>query len=150
MEFSNQKRSKKIKQAFNLTGILIVLAVLVFLWLKLDVAALITVAVFMLYIALSLYIDLCYVFFSDQNGKIILRYYPVISFLKKEYESIEFTHQSLVSFKIEKALGFSDLELVIKTKRGIAGYPTISLTALSKSEIEQISSALLKIMKNKK
>jgi hypothetical protein len=43
-------------------------------------------------------------------------------------------------------MGFNDLSIAIRTKRGIAEYPSISLTALSKEEIEQIRSALAEIM----
>lgn len=145
MEISNQARSKKIKRAFNILGILIVVIGLAFLWLKMDAAVLITAGVFAAYVGISMYANLCYVSFSTNNGKVLIRYFPVISILKKEYESIEFAHQSLVNFKIEKALGFTDLLIVIKTRRGIAEYPSISLAAMSKDEIEKIRQALTEI-----
>lgn len=147
MEVSNQARSKKIKRGFNLLGIAIVVIGLIFLWLKMDAAVLITAGVFAAYVGISMYANLCYVYFSTNSGKVVVRYFPVISLLKKEYESIEFAHQALVNFKIEKALGFSDLFLVIKTKRGIAEYPSISLAAMSKDEIEKIEMALSEIRK---
>ncbi|MFA5328663.1 MAG: hypothetical protein WC384_12800 [Prolixibacteraceae bacterium] len=150
MEFSNQKRVRKIKRTFNLTGIAIVLIGLVFLWLKNDTAVLITVGVFAVYVGISVYANLCYVYFSTENGKVLIRYYPVISLLKKEYESIEFGQDALVNFRIEKAMGFADLDIVIRTKRGIAEYPTISLAALTKPEIEKIRETLLEIMRNNK
>ena len=148
MEISNQARSKKIKRAFNILGIAIVLIGLVFLWLKMDAAVLITAGVFAAYVGISMYANLCYVYFSTNNGKVLIRYFPVISILKKEYESIEFAHQALVNFKIEKALGFTDLLIVIKTRRGIAEYPSISLAAMSKDEIEKIDLALSEIRRN--
>jgi hypothetical protein len=149
MEISNQKRSKKIKRAFNIAGIFIVLVGLAFLWMKKDILFMITVGVFAVYVGISQFANLCYVYFSTDNGRVLIRYYPVISILKKEYESIEFAQQALVHFQIEKSMGFADLEIAIKTKRGIAEYPTISLAALSKAEIEQISRALSEIIKNK-
>ncbi|HEX7585459.1 MAG TPA: hypothetical protein VF373_12270 [Prolixibacteraceae bacterium] len=148
MEISNQKRSKRIKQVFNIIGIIIVLVGLFFLWLKNDTLVLITAGVFAVYVGISQFANLCYVNFSTSNGKISIRYYPIISILKKEYESIEFAHQSLLNFKIERAMGFADLQIAIKTKRGVAEYPSISLAALSKDEIEQISFALREIVKN--
>lgn len=149
MEISNQNRSKQIKQIFNITGIIIVLVGLVFLWLKMDTYVLITVGVFAVYVGVSVFANLCYVYFSTANEKVLIRYYPIISILKKEYESIEFSQKTLVGFQIEKALGFSDLQIAIKTKRGIAEYPTISLAALSKAEIELIRAALSEIMGKK-
>jgi hypothetical protein len=148
MEFSNQKRSKRIKRAFNLTGLLIALTGLAFFWFKMDIALMITIGIFMVYVGVSVYANLCYISFSTNNGKVQIKYYPVISFLKKEYDSIEFAHQSLLNFQIEKAMGFSDLTIAIRTKRGIAEYPTISLAALSKAEIEQIRQALEEIIRN--
>ena len=149
MEISNQKRSKQIKRTFNLTGILIVVVGLIFLWLKNDTAVLITAGVFAVYVGIAQFANLCYVYFSTENGKVLIRYYPVISILKKEYESIEFAQSALVNFEIEKAMGFSDLTIAVKTKRGIAEYPSISLAALSAGEIEQIRQALTEIMKNR-
>jgi len=149
MEISNQKRSKNIKRTFNLTGIVIVLVGLIFLWLKQDTAVLITAGVFAVYVGIAQFANLCNVYFSTENGKVLIRYYPVISILKKNYESIEFAQSALVNFQIEKAMGFADLTIAIRTKRGIAEYPSISLAAMSKGEIEQISLALSEIRRNK-
>ena len=146
MEISNQKRSKKIKRSFNISGIVIVLIGLIFLWMKQDTLVMITVGVFIVYLGISQFANLCYVYFSTANEKVLIKYYPIISILKKDYESIEFPQKVLVGFKIEKALGFDDLQIAIKTKRGIAEYPTISLSALNRAEIEQIRSALSGIM----
>lgn len=148
MEFSNQKRSKRIKRAFNIFGLLIVVAGLIFFWLKMDIALMIAIGIFIVYVGISVYANLCFVSFSTNNGKVVIKYYPIISILKKEYEAIEFSHQSLVDFQIEQALGFADLTIAIKTKRGIAEYPTISLAALSKAEIGQIRLALEEIIRN--
>jgi len=149
MEISNQKRSKKIKRSFNITGVVIVLVGLVFLWMKKDISVMITVGVFIVFVGISQFANLCYVYFSTANGKVLIRYYPIISIMKKEYDSIEFAQKALVGFQMEKAMGFSDLQIAIKTKRGIAEYPSISLAALSKGEIEQIRSALTEIMNKK-
>jgi hypothetical protein len=148
MEFSNQKRSKKIKKSFNLIGIVIVIVGLIFLWLKMDIAVLITIGVFVVFVGASQFANLCYVYFSTQNGKISIRYYPIISLFKKEYESIEFAQPNLLNFQIEKSMGFNDLTIAIRTKRGIAEYPSVSLAALSKAEIEQISFALTEIIRD--
>jgi hypothetical protein len=148
MEFSNQIRTKTIKRFFNTGGIIIVLTGLLFLLLKQDLAVLITAGVFIVYVGISLFPNLNYVYFSTEGEKVVIRYYPIITFLKKDYESIEFAKSALFNFKIGSAMGFSDLDIAIRTKRGLAGFPAISLAALSKAEIEQIRQALLEIMKN--
>jgi hypothetical protein len=150
MEFSNQSRSKQIKRTFNIAGIIIVLIGLVFLWLKLDIMVLVTAGIFAVYVGVSIFANLCYVSFSTANEKVLIRYYPILSIMKKEYDSIEFAHNLLAGFQIQNTMGFADLEIAIKTKRGVAEYPTISLSALSKDEIEQIRSTLTEILgKNK-
>ena len=120
---------------------------LVFLWLKMDIALIITGVVFAAIVGLSQFANLCYVFFSTENNKVRIRYYQVISLLKKEYDSIEFPQQTLVNFQIERSLGATDLTIAIRTKRGIAEYPTISLAGLSKSQIEQIRQELEEIVR---
>ena len=148
MEISNQNRSKQIKRVFYVFGVILVLVGLVLLWLKHDIAFFIIAAIFAVYVGVAQYANLCYINFSTDNGRVLIRYYPVISILKKDYKSIEFKHQSLIKYQIEKSLGFSDLTIVIKTSRGIAEYPSISLAALSKAEIGQINSALAKLLEN--
>lgn len=134
---------------FNITGIIIVMVGLAFLWLKKDTLVLISAGAFAVYVGISQFANLCYVYFNTNNGKVLIRYYPVISFFKKEYDSIEFAHQALFHFQIEKVMGFADLQIAIKTKRGIAEYPSISLAAMSKAEIEQIRAALTEIIGKK-
>jgi len=148
MEISNQKRSKQIKGIFNITGIFIVMIGLIFLWFKMDIGVLITAGVFIVFVGASQFANLCFVNFSTQNSRVTIKYYPIISLFKKNYETVEFAQQNLVNFKIEKSLGFADLDIVIRTKRGIAEYPTISLAAMSSDEISQISQALQEIMRN--
>ena len=150
MEISNQSRSKQIKRTFNLIGIFIVIIGLIFLWLKNDIAFFIAAGIFAAFLGIAQFANLCYVNFNTGNGKVLIRYYPITSILKKEYESIEFPQHALVGFHIEKSIGFADLNIVIKTKRGIAEYPSISLAALSKAEIDQISAALTEIKRNNK
>lgn len=145
MEFSNQKRAKKIKRIFNLTCVIMVVVGLIFLWLKMDIALVITGVVFVMIVGFVQFVNLCYVSFSTENNKVSIRYYPFISLLKKEYDSIEFPQQTLTHFQIERSLGGTDLTIAIRTKRGIAEYPTISLAGLSKSQIEQIRQELEEI-----
>ncbi len=148
MEISNQKRSKYIKRFFILTGLITVAASQLLLWYKNELAVIIMAIFFALYVVVFLFANFCYIFLSTEDGKVLIKYYPVISFIKKNYKTIEFSHQSLLNFQIEKGLGFSDLTIAIRTKRGIAEYPSISLAALSKAEIDQISSELSVIVKH--
>jgi hypothetical protein len=146
MEITNQKRSKTILRIFNFTGILVVITCLIFLWLKNDTGLLIGIGVFLGLLAFSQLINFIYLEFRIDKGQVVIRYYPVISIFKKQYQSIEFAQTALHHYKIERMMGFSDLILTIKTRRGIAEYPAISLTAMRKSEVAQINEALLQIL----
>lgn len=146
MEISNQKRARNIKRFFILSGILIVIVSQFLLWYKKNEAVIITAILFGLYVVFILFANYNSIFFSSEGGKITIRYYPVITIFRKEYNTIEFPHETLLNFQIEKGLGYSDLTIAIRTKRGIAEYPSISLAALSKAEIEQIRATLLEIM----
>jgi hypothetical protein len=148
MEISNQKRSKQIRRFFILTGIGTIALSQLLLWYKNELAVIITAIFFALYVIVFLFANFCYVFLSTEAGKVLIKYYPLISLINKNYKTIEFSHQSLLNFQIEKGLGFYDLTIAVKTKRGIAEYPSISLAALGKAEIEQIRQALAEIMNN--
>lgn len=133
---------------FNFFGLLVVVAGLIFFWQKMDIAMFVCIGILILFLGASVFANLCYIFFSTNNGKVVIKYYPIISLFKKNYESIEFAQPSLYNFQVERSMGFADLTIAIKTKRGIAEYPSISLSALNKNEIEQIEAALSEIRKN--
>lgn len=150
MELSNKKRAGSIKRFFILTGILTVAGGQLLLWYKYELAVIILAIVFAFFVILFLSGNFCYISFSTENNKVTIRYYPVISILGREYNTIEFPHQSLLNFQIEKGLGFSDLTIAIRSQRGIAEYPPVSLAALNKVEIEKIMHTLTEIMKKNK
>jgi hypothetical protein len=150
MEFSNKQRTKSIKRIFIITGIIAIVAGQLLLWYKYDLAVIILAIVFAFYVILFLFADFCYISFSTDNNKVTIRYYPIIAILKKDYKTVEFPHQSLLNFQIERGLGFSDLTIAIRSQHGVAEYPSISLSALNKSEIEKIRMALIEVMKKNK
>lgn len=149
MEISNQKRSRKIKKRFNLGVVLLLLPILIFVWQEMDLAALINGGVLILFIVGSQIIGLNYVHYESNNEMIQVRYYPIISFFGKEYSSIEFRKTLLHRAEVKKAFIFSDLYLEVKTKRGIAEYPPVSLAAMSRNDIRAIMDDLAEIQQEK-
>jgi uncharacterized membrane protein YecN with MAPEG domain len=150
MEISNKKRARNIKRFFILTGVLAVAAGQLLLWYKYELATIILAIVFAFFVVVFLSGGFCYIFFSTENNKVTIRYYPVIAIMGKAYQTIEFPQQSLLNFQIEKGLGFSDLTIAIRSQGRVAEYPPISLAALNKAEIEEIRLALVEIMKKNK
>lgn len=146
MEFSNRKRTKKIKLIYNLIGVVIITGGLYFFWKKNDPVMYGFLVALGIYIALSFVLGFKYIFFSTEGNKVILRYYPVISFLGRNYSSIEFLKTSMKDYEINKTFPFRNISFTIKTKRGIADYPDVGLNALSKAEINMIREELEKIL----
>ncbi|WP_159522395.1 hypothetical protein [Sunxiuqinia indica] len=149
MEISNQKRSQKIKRGFNLGVVLLLLPILLFVWQEMDLFALINGGLLIIFIIVFQIVGLDYVQYESTNEMIKVRYYPIISFFGKEYNSIEFRKVLLHKAEVKKAFLFSDLFLEVKTKRGIAEYPSVSLAAMSKRDINAIKADLSQYLMEK-
>ncbi len=149
MEISNQKRSQKIKRGFNLGVVLLLLPILLFVWQEMDLFALINGGLLIIYIIVFQIVGLDYVQYESTNEMIKVRYYPIISFFGKEYNSIEFRKVLLHKAEVKKTFLFSDLFLEVKTKRGVAEYPSVSLAAMSKKDIAAIKADLSQYLKEK-
>jgi len=78
-----------------------------------------------------------YVYFSDDNDKIIMRYFPTTMFTHKK-NSIEIAKRDFAGYEKEKWLfGFRErITLMVHTPRGTAKYPSVSLSALTRKEKE--------------
>lgn len=147
MEFSNKPRTKIIKRNFNLAVVAFIVSALYFLWKEQDLIAIYIGIGLVIFIVLILVINFNYVSFNSGNGKISIRYYPVITLFGREYSSIDFQQELLYKFDLKDSFLFRDLVLSVKTKRGVADYPPVSLTALTKFEIEKIRGELEHILK---
>jgi hypothetical protein len=149
MEISNQKRSQKIKRGFNLGVVLLLLPILLFVWQEMDLFALINGGLLIIFIIVFQIVGLDYVQYESTNEMIKVRYYPIISFFGKEYNSIEFRKVLLHKAEVKKTFLFSDLFLEVKTKRGVAEYPSVSLAAMSKKDIGAIKADLSQYLMEK-
>jgi len=92
-----------------------------------------------------------YIYFDDENNKIIIRYYHLKLF-NKNFKSIEIPKNSFVKFE-EKIFFLKqrhDLILYQKTNKGIAKYPPVSITALNKVQKKEIILSLNKTKANAK
>lgn len=150
MEISNQNRIAKIKQYFNFIVLLLIILIALFAWKENQLWTIIFGGMLILVIVGSQFLQINYVFYSSEGDKILIRYYPIIAFFGKDYNSIEFDKKLLYYAKIERMIGFSDLSIAIKTSKGIAEYPDVSLMGLSKSEIQLIENDLNKLLKESK
>ena len=148
MIVSNKKRAVSFRRLFFLVSLLMAVTALVLFLTDLTLYALITVGVFAIWFLYFQVADYRFIDYSDENNKIIVRYYKLVKFGKTEYSAIEFPKNLLYRATFENSVfgKMTDLTLVIKTRRGLAEYPPVSLTALKKEERMQIKGSLYNIM----
>ncbi len=144
MIISNKKNVKFLKRLFFLVSLVIALAALVLFLLDLTIYAIAAVGVFALWFLFFQVADYQYVEFRHENNKIIVRYFKAIRFGKTEYNSIEFPQYILYNGYFENSMfgKMTDLTLVVKTKRGIAEYPSISFTAVPFDDRKRIQAEI--------
>lgn len=140
MNIENARRVKRVKMIFYPGAGICALASLLFFLLGIDAGGFIMALFLVVWFLLFLYIDFQYISFEVKQGRVYLRYFSVVRFGSKNYSSIEFPQEFLHDYRIEKsAFGrVNDLILVIRTKKGIAEYPPVSMAALDKVQEESI------------
>lgn len=148
MKLNNKKRVVKLKRIFFMSSAVFAIAALLFFMYDRIGLALLSIGIFSLWYIYFLVADYQFIEFSDDNNKIILRYYKAISFGSPKFNEIEFVHQVLKKGLFENTIfgKMSDLTLIVKTKRGIAEYPTVSLAAVSKQDRILIARAIHEII----
>lgn len=148
MTISNKQKTGFLRRLFFLVSLVIAVVALVLFLLDYTLYGIATVGVFALWFLYFQVADYQFVEFNDVNGKVLLRYYKAVRFGKTSFNSIEFPQQMLYSAHFENSMfgKMSDLTLVVKTRRGIAEYPSVSLTALSLNERRLLQERLLQIL----
>ncbi|QIA09543.1 hypothetical protein [Draconibacterium halophilum] len=149
MTISNTEKVSKIKKIFYLVSIVIALGILALFLLDHVLYALAGLGVFSCWYLYFHVADYQYIEFSDDNNKIVLKYYKVVSLGGKSYNSIEFPKYRLRKIYFENSFfgKLSDLTLIIKTNRGTAEYPSVSLAGLNFEDRKRIQESLNSILK---
>lgn len=148
MVINNKETEKKVKRIFFIVSLLIVLAATAFILKEKYLPAIISGCGFAVWYLIFRGFDFQYIEYSDEDSKIIIRYYPIIKFGSKEYSSIEFHQQQLNDVKFNSTFFglITDLILVVNTKRGVAEYPSVSLTAMPGRKRKMMEDSLHGIM----
>jgi hypothetical protein len=152
MQINNRKRAVKLKQVFFLVSVVLAIAALLFFLFDFLALALISIGVFSLWYIFFLVADYQFIEFNDENNKIRLRYYKAVSFGSPKFNEIEFLQQMLKNAFFENSIfgKMSDLTFVVKTKRGIAEYPSVSLSAVKKSDRQNIANSINRLINQSK
>ena len=144
MKLNNKKRAIKYKRIFFLVSILIALAALALFLLDYTFQALLSVGVFSLWYLYFHVADYQFIQFSDENNRVILRFYKAIGFGQPAYHSIEFPQHMLRKVNFENSVfgKLSDISFIVQTKRGIAEYDSVSLSAVALEDRIKMQEAL--------
>lgn len=151
MTLSNQNRAANIKLFYYIiTFVYLGLTVLVAYKnpenMKFIIAGLFVA--FVLLVVLTLAREYNFIIYKEVDEKIIMRYYPLHPFHDK-FKSIEISKQTFSHFDIVKRnFGLrEDLFLFQMSAKGLAKYPGISLSALSKEQKREVLESLSKYSK---
>lgn len=149
MKITNKDTVKKHKRIFFLISIFIALGALVFFLFDYTIYGIACCGIFSFWYLFFHVADYQFIEYNDEEGKVLLRYYKVISLGTKKYHSIEFPRKILQNAHFENSVfgKLSDLTIFIKTKRGIAEYPSVSLAAVPFEDRLKIRESLLDILK---
>ncbi|KAF0238934.1 MAG: hypothetical protein FD181_657 [Prolixibacteraceae bacterium] len=148
MRINNKNRAVKFKRTFFLVSVVIAIGALLFFLFDMTGTALISIGVFSLWYLYFHVADYQFVEFKNENGRVMLRYYKAVSFGRPRFNEIEFPQNMLRKVFFENSVfgKMSDLTLVVKTKRGAAEYPSVSLSAVHFEDRLKIAQSLNELL----
>jgi len=157
MVINNQKQAVSLKIQKTLALLILVIAIgLIYFTnvlahgafgFNMDQIAGFIVGLFILYFLYHILRDHNYIYYSDTGNKFILRYFSLRPLADKK-KSIEFNKKELHKFELRRSLlGFRESIIIYRqTPKGIAKYPPVSITALSKPDKEKMMASLQKLI----
>ncbi len=151
MKVSNSSTVKKYKRLFFGVGIVIALVALALFLFNYTIWGIAGVGLFSLWYLFFHVADYQWIEYMDENGKIVLRYYKAIKFGTPKYNAIEFPQQILQNAHFDNSLfgKYSDVTFFVRTKRGIAEYPSVSLAAVPFKDRKKMQESLSEIRRQK-
>jgi hypothetical protein len=104
---------------------------------------LILVAVYLFMAFLPMILNYQFIFFSDDSEKLVFRYFSS-GIVGGKKNSIEIDKRSFYGFKLEKKLFglIQSITLLQKFQEGVAKYPPVYISALSREEKDRIIKSL--------
>ena len=136
MNINNRKQTINLRRTFFIVSVVMAILALLFFLLNLIASALITLGAFSLWFLFFQYADYQFIEFSTENNRIRLRYYKAITFGGTSFHEIEFQYSALKKAVFENSFfgKNTDVTFFIKTNKGVAEYPSVSLSALKKDD----------------
>jgi hypothetical protein len=146
MTINNQNRASWIKLAYYLFIFLFLASIVLLLYLNINKPYLVIgiMSAFVIStITFSFHLNFNFIIYKEGDDKIILRYYPLHPF-HDNFKSIEIPKNCLSKYELEtKTFGLKPIITLYQlTEKGIARYPSICLSALSKSDRNKLIESL--------
>lgn len=138
MTINNQNRAAWIKLSYYILIFLYLAVSILLIYLEVEplYPILGAISIFVLScIIISLLFNWNYIIYQESEEKIILRYYPLHPF-HHEFKSIEIPKKTFSHFDLNRKLFGLRPEVVLyqQTERGLAKYPFVSISSLSKTD----------------
>jgi len=159
MVLQNRKTAIMVRfRTFVLTIIMVILIVIIYTTRLLDgplfginknYITAILVGIFVLILLIQYFLNLCFLSYADEGPNLIFRYYS-LRILSGKKNSIEIPKNDFVRFEISKSfIGLKrELHLYQRMRSGVAKYPPIPVTSLTKEERTKILDSLSRYVKN--
>ena len=108
----------------------------------------ILVGIYILILMIQYFLNLCFLSFADEGQTLIFRYYS-LRILSGKKNSIEIPKNEFVRFEVVKSFfGLKrELHLYQRVRSGVAKYPSIPITSLTKEERKIIHDSLTRYVK---
>jgi len=147
MTINNQNRAAWIKLFYYVLIFLYLAVSILLIYLEVEPIYPIFGAIsffVLLCITISLLFNLNYIIYQESEEKIILRYYPLHPFHHK-FKSIEISKKTFSHFDLNQKLFGLRPEVIFyqQTDRGLAKYPSVSISSLSKADRTKMINSLL-------
>lgn len=155
MVINNQKQAVnlRIRKSIALLGLIISIGLIYFanilphstFGLSRNEITLTIIILFVLFFLFHFIRNHNYIYYSDTGNKLILRYFSLRPLEDKKH-SIEFNKAQLYKYEIRSSLLGLNKSIILysRTPGGIAKYPPVSITALTRSDEEKILASLQK------
>ncbi len=149
MVINTKELSSRIKMGVMLTSVLLLAVIVmsfIFEWSKNHTLEYLIAAVYVLFMVFIFIKDYTYIYLVTDGPKIILRYIPLKPLSAGNF-SIEIPKKDFVKLEIVKSFGGLNKKFVfyVKSQQGVAKFKPVSITILSKQEIEKIVNELNEI-----
>jgi hypothetical protein len=146
-QFNNKSRSAGFFMLYILSGALFLGLICIFIFTNLNLLLVITIVVSLIYFIIFHLLKPTFIELLVDESEMTINYYSVATAIKS-YQSIVIEHKNFKGYEIKKRYRGIKKELILTVdlKYGLADFPPISVSGLSKKELNQLMIILSKLI----